>query len=343
MRTHQNCLTIPNAAKARLRVLLLAKHARGDGRLDPEDGNHAIYHHELRTTLEAIGFRIDAADTYDAIAERPDADFVIPLLNRGGFENSEMLAPLLLARRGVPFLGASAILRGLSDDKHLMKVMARHHGVPTVDWEIYRRGAGEVEEPRFACAPLVVKPNASSASWGLAVVDSWREARDHVEALHEAGHDVIVEPYAPLLDVAVPVIGGAQVEPWLLPPFAYVPSDPHRPRSYGEKRALVATGVDPLEPIEDALLVSRLAEYTRALTRELWPFDYGRFEYRYDPATGALQFLEVNLSCNLWSQKTIARSAASIGVDHEALVETIVAHSLLRQGLLAADLAELAA
>lgn len=343
MRPHPNCHAIPNAAKARLRVLLLAKHARGDGRPDAEDGNHAIYHHELRTTLEDIGLGVDAADSYDAIARPIQADFVVPLLNRGGFQNSEMFAPLLLARRGVPFLGASAILRGLSDDKHLMKIAARHHGVPTVDWKIYRRGSGDIAEPGFAAPRFVVKPNASSASWGLAVVDSWREARDHVASLQDAGHDVIVEPYAPLLDVAVPVIGGARAEPWLLPPLVYVPSDPRRHRSYEEKRSLVATGIDPLEPIEDARLVSKLGDHTRALTRELWPFDYGRFEYRYDPATGALQFMEVNLSCNLWSQKTISRSAASIGVDHRSLVETIVAHSLRRQGLLTADLAELAA
>ena len=33
---------------------------------------------------------------------------------------------------------------------------------------------------------------------------------------------------------------------------------------------------------------------------------------RYDPATGDLAFMEVNLSCNLWSRKTISRSARSI-------------------------------
>src|SRR3546814_5974816 len=66
---------------------------------------------------------------------------------------------------------------------------------------------------------------------------------------------------------------------------------------------------------------------------ELWPFDYGRFEFRYDPASGQLHFMEVNLSCNLWSKKTISRAAARIGMDHATLVESIVAHSLARQGL----------
>ena len=343
MRRHPKCAVLPASALARLRILFLARHACGDGRAHATDGNHATYHHELRTTLERIGLNVTAADSFDAIARCPEADFVIPLLNRGGFTNSEMLAPLLLAQHGVPYLGASPILRGLADDKHLAKLAARHHDIPTPAWRIHRRGAGPIERPRPAVDRMVVKPNASSASWGVRIIDDWADAIQHIGWLHDNGHDAIVEDYAPLLDIAVPVIGGASPDPWLLPPMAYVPDDPHRLRSYEEKRALVDTDIDPLVPITDPAVIAQLDGYTRALARELWPFDYGRFEYRYDPHSGAVQFMEVNLSCNLWSQKTISRSAASIGIDHATLVESIVAHSLARQGVTTATLAEMAA
>jgi len=326
-------LRITPADKARLRVLFLAKHARADGAADAVDGNHAIYHHEMRTTLEAIGLNVRVANSYEALFEQPDVDFVVTLLNRGGFQNSEMLAPLLLGRHDMPFLGASPILRGVSDDKYLSKLIARAHDVPTMPAQIFRRG-GLPAEPAFRADRLVVKPNASSASWGLAMVDNWAQARAHVDYLHDLGHDALVEAWAPLLDVAVPVVGGSEGEPWILPPMMYVPADPHRERSYEEKRGLVEAGDDPLVLVEDADLRARLEDMTRRLLPELWPFDYGRFEFRYDPATNDLLFMEVNLSCNLWSKKTISRSAASIGVDHAALVETIVGHSLARQGLL---------
>lgn len=327
------CVRISSADKARLRLLFVAKHARESGVAHAVDGNHAVYHHEMRTTLEGIGLDIDVANSYDSLLERPDVDFVIPLLNRGGFQNSEMMAPLLLSWRDMPFLGASPILRGVSDDKYFSKLIATANGVPTMPAQIFRRG-GVPAEPGFRAERLVVKPNASSASWGLAMVDSWAEARTHIADLHDEGHDVLVEAWAPLLDVAVPVIGGSGGQPWILPPMIYMPADPHRARSYEEKRGLVDAGDDPLIPVEDQALFARLETMTRRLLPELWPFDYGRFEYRYDPASGTVQFMEVNLSCNLWSRKTISRSAASIGVDHRTLVETIVGHSLERQGLL---------
>ncbi|SCW47835.1 D-alanine-D-alanine ligase [Sphingobium faniae] len=327
------CVRISSADKARLHVLFLAKHARATGAPDTVDGNHAIYHHEMRTTLEEIGLQIRVANSYDFLFERPDADFVITLLNRGGFQNSEMMAPLLLSWRDVPHLGASPILRGVSDDKYLSKLIACARGVPTMPAQIFRRG-GLPAEPAFRAERLVVKPNASSASWGLAMVDNWAEAQAQIDYLHDEGHDVLVEAWAPLLDVAVPVVGGSGGQPWILPPMMYAPADPHQVRSYEEKRGLIDVGDDPLVLIEDRGLLAQLEDMTRRLLPELWPFDYGRFEYRYDPVSGAVQFMEVNLSCNLWSKKTISRSARSIGVDHQTLVETIVGHSLERQGLL---------
>lgn len=337
------CARIPSADKARLRLMFLAKHACGDGSPDAADGNHAVYHHELRTTIESLGIEVVAANSFEAIERRPNVDFVFPLLNRAGFQNSEMLAPLLLTRCGAPFLGASPILRGLADDKHLSKVIARRHGVPTARWISCRRGR-PIAEPDFRAERLVVKPNASSASWGVAIVGSWTDARAHVQELHRLGHDVIVEEWLPLLDVAVPVVGGAGAAPWLLPPMAHAPERAGDLRSYEEKRALADdVRPDPLLVVDDPELVGRLNAFSRALCDELWPFDYGRFEFRYDPGSGAVAFMEVNLSCNLWSQKSISRSAASLGVDHASLVESILAHSLRRQGVIASVGLELAA
>jgi D-alanine-D-alanine ligase len=334
-------LAIPPEVKARTRLLFLAKHACGDGRPDATDGNHAIYHHELRTTLEAIGFDVTAADSYEALFKRPQTDFVIPLLNRGGFQNSEMLAPLLLARHGLPYLGATPIIRGLADDKHLMKVLAHRLGVPTSEWVVLRRGQAAGPDAAFRAERYVVKPNASSASWGVTVVEDWASVGRDVEALHAQGHDAIVEAWAPLIDVAAPVIGARG--PWLLPPMAYLPDDLAGFRNYEVKRGLAGGGCDPLEPLADSKVVARVRDFTALLLSELWPFDYGRFEFRFDPATGALSFMEVNLSCNLWSRKTISRAAAHLGVEHRTLVETIVAHSLARQGLLSPALLQAAA
>ena len=92
-----------------LKLLFIAKHALGDGSLDSADGNHSPYHHEMRTILEGLFDKLQVANSYETLFTDPGVDFVWPMLNRGGFFNSEMLCPLLCERLGVPYLGANPI------------------------------------------------------------------------------------------------------------------------------------------------------------------------------------------------------------------------------------------
>jgi D-alanine-D-alanine ligase len=326
-------------ARENISVLFIAKHALGDGQLHPDDGNHAIYHREVRDILEGLGIRLRVAASYEALFQHPGVDFVFPLLNRGGFLNSEMLLPLLCTRLGIPFLGASPILRGLSDDKHLAKLVAVARGVPTAPWTVHRRGAPIILDTLPPAARWVIKPNASSASWGVTDAFDPEGVGRAIEAQHEDGHDAIVEPFMEGSDIEVPVIT-IRGEPVILPPLLFQQSDPTHLRSYWEKRDLVERRSRyELVPLEDPTALAAAKDMTRRLWDEYRPFDYGRFEFRYDPRSGEIAFLEQNLNCNLWSQKVFGRAAALAGISHSDLIETILAESLRRHGLLEAPAA----
>ena len=318
-------------------MMFIAKHAHWTGDLHPEDGNHASYHREMREILERLGLNLVIEDSYKALFDRPNVDFVFPLLNRGGFLNSEMLLPLLCTRHGIPFLGASPILRGLSDDKHLTKLEARANGVPTAPWSIFRKGAPIDVSRCPAASRWVIKPNASSASWGVRDAIDRADILAAVSAIQNDGHDAIVEPFLEGSDVEVPVItvGGREV---IMPMMLFEQADPSHLRTYAEKRDL-ADRADKyrLVPFEDPRLRCKITAMTEALIRVFQPFDYGRFEFRVDLATGDIRFLEVNLNCNLWSQKVFGRSALLAGMSQDQLIETIVAESLMRQGLFSQD------
>lgn len=314
--------------------MFIAKHAKWSGGLHPEDGNHALYHVETRDILQSLGLNLQLEDRYEALFDRPEVDFVFPLLNRGGFLNSEMLLPLLCTRHGLPYLGASPILRGLADDKHLTKMAAVARGVPTAPWAIYRRGAAVDAARRPKGERLVIKPNASSASWGVQDAHDWAGVEAAVADIHGQGHDAIVEPFLNGSDIEVPVItiDGAPV---VMPMMLFEQADPTHLRTYYEKRDLVDRSQKyRLIPFDDSEWVPKITEYIRALAEEYLPFDYGRFEFRLDGDTGEIRFLEVNLQANLWSQKVFGWSAALAGLSQSDLIETILYESLRRQGLL---------
>lgn len=324
---------LPAAAKHDLKVLLIARHVHWEGGLHPTDGTHATYHREMRAALEHIGVRLELADSYEALFERPQVDFVFPLLNRGGFLNSEMMLPLLCERHGLPYLGASPILRGLSDDKHLAKRVAVARGLPTARWAIYRRGAPIEPQACPRARRHVIKPNASSASWGIAAAQGWDEVQTEIRRIHAEGHDAIVEPFIAGHDIEVSVITLDGV-PYILPTQIVEQDDPGQLRTYQEKRNLVGGQAYEIRPLVDRTIVAEVERQTHALIGEFLPFDYGRFEYRIDTDSGDIRFMEVNLNCNLWSKKTIAIAAAQIGWSHSELIENILTESLRRHGLI---------
>lgn len=332
MRTNDLAPTrLPDRLRDTQRLLFIAKHAKWTGGLHSEDGNHALYHRETREILEALGMPLVVADNYADLFDRPAADFVFPLLNRGGFYNSEMLLPLLCNRLGLCYVGASPIVRGLSDDKHLTKLEAAARGIPTAPWAIFRRGA-PVDASR--CPPArrwVIKPNNSSASWGI------RDAHDRVELaqaiaeIHALDHDAIVEPFIEGSDVEVPVIT-LHGEPAMLPMMIFEQADPSHLRTYQEKRDLVDRSQKySLKLFDDAAIGAKLVRYTAQMAEIFRPFDYGRFEFRVDFSTGEIRLLEVNLNCNLWSEKVFGRAAAAAGFSQADLIETIVSESMIRQ------------
>lgn len=326
--------TIPEEAKQRLRIMFIAKHAKWEGGLHPEDGNHALYHVETREILKGLGLNLVLENRYDALFEKPDVDFVFPLLNRGGFLNSEMMLPLLCTRLGLPYLGASPILRGLADDKHLTKMACVARGVPTAPWAIYRRGAPVEQDRCPAGARLVIKPNASSASWGVQDAHDWAGVEAAVAGIHAEGHDAIVEPFLNGSDVEVPVMTVDGV-PVVMPMMLFEQADPTHLRTYYEKRDLVERGHKyQLVPFDDAEWMPKIAEMTRNMAEEYRPFDYGRFEFRLDREAGEVRFLEVNLQANLWSEKVYGRSAVLAGMTQAQLIETILYEGLRRHGLL---------
>ncbi|GMN01352.1 phosphoribosylglycinamide synthetase [Erythrobacter sp. MTPC3] len=332
-------LRIPESAKERLNILFIAKNALWEGEIHPQDGNHAMYHREMREVLEGLGLRLTLSETHEILFDPPEGiDFVFPLLNRAGFFNSEMLPPLLCERAGIAYLGANPILRGLSDDKHLAKRSAADAGVPTAPWAVYRKGAPVRQDKCPKAARYVIKPNNSSASWGVEDAYDWEGVEKAVIRIHEdpsnGGQDAIVEPFLEGSDVEVPVVT-INGEPQILPMLIFRQSDPSHLRTYYEKRDLVDRSQKySLDPFEKTEMVARIQELTRMVWEEYRPFDYGRFEFRVNEATGEITFLELNLNCNLWSQKVFGVAAKMAGWSQSDLIETLLAEGLRRHGLI---------
>ena len=132
--------------------------------------------------------------------------------------------------------------------------------------------------------------------------------------------------------------------PVIMPMMLFKQADPSHLRSYYEKRDLVERiSKYDLVPFDNADFTPIVRDLTWRLAQEYRPFDYGRFEFRFDEQQGRVVFLEQNLNCNLWSQKVFGRSAQLAGISQRNLIETIIAESMNRYGLIDLPMREMAA
>ena len=170
---------------------------------------------------------------------------------------------------------------------------------------------------------------------GVEDAHDWDGVKAAIERTHADRHDAIVEPFIEGSDVEVPVIT-IKGEPQILPMMIFRQADPAHLRTYYEK---TRSGRPEPEILARPLRSARSGRpyrrtYPQGMGENNRPFDYGRFEFRVNEATGEIQFLELNLNCNLWSQKVFGRAALLAGWTQEQLIETLLAESLARHGLL---------
>ncbi len=169
----------PRRSQARPPGAVVAKHARWDGGLHPDDGTHAVYHREMRAG--AGGDRRRAwwwPTTTGCCSTSRWCDFVFPLLNRGGFLNSEMLLPLLCQRLGLPYLGATPY--PARPGRRQAPDQARGRGARPAHRALGHLPPAARRSKRRLPGRRAVRDQAqrqSSASWGVSDAHDWMGVR----------------------------------------------------------------------------------------------------------------------------------------------------------------------
>jgi D-alanine-D-alanine ligase len=278
--------------------------------------------------LREFGLNVTPASELDVLFEPLDFDFVYSIHHHEAFEGHELLASAVAAYRGVPCLGGAAPLRAVGEDKVLAKRLAASLGIEVADHRLV-----DPHDPAAADQPppgrWILKPRSGVASDTILRGDGkadWKKALAAAAHPKHRGRTFIAESFVPGINLTVPVIEG----------FPARSFDVFEEKGRPGDNILTSAGKDGSKP-EYACqpYVGPGAEGAAAaavkLAAELSPFDYARFDFRYDPEKNRVVFLEVNLACNLSPAGVVARAAALRGIDYYALLGHVFAYSLRRQ------------
>ncbi|MFG1391620.1 D-alanine--D-alanine ligase family protein [Xanthobacter agilis] len=292
------------------------------------DGGYPAYYHRVFETLTKLGYPVRTASRADAPLQAAGAtDLVFSLMNRMEMANPEVFVPALCEFLHLPHVGATPNIRALAEDKWLTKKVAEASGLPVAPGARYDTPAALAVPPPFA-GPYFVKNRFGAASEGVSdasIQDDWAGAARVAADLMARGMAVLVERFAPGIDVTVPVLGGA--EPLVLGLV--------HPRS-DRAGAIVTEELKRDDPLGYALFDAGDAEAAfHADARALWgaagPMDYLRLDYRFDAETGRRTFLEFNICCHIGRSGAICLAAGQWGLSQADVLGHVVEFSLARQ------------
>jgi len=315
------------------RILLMARNVPEEPaylcRDYPGDGGYPAYYHRLFNVLRGLGYPVRTASAGHALwAEAGRTDLVFSLLNRVPMENPEIFVASTCSFLNLAYVGAPANVRALAEDKWFSKLALRSAGLPVAEGAVYSREE-ELETPPSFSGPYFVKNRFGAASEGISaesVQDDWAGAARVARLLMARGMAVLVEQFAPGIDLTLPVLGGRR-------PIVLGLVRPGSDKAGG----IITEDLkrdDPLgyEMFDPGQAGSGFIADAEALWKAVGPMDYLRLDYRFDPQTGRRTFLEFNLCCHIGRSGAICLAANQWGLDQADVLGHVMEFSLRRQG-----------
>jgi D-alanine-D-alanine ligase len=310
-------------------ILFHARHAT-----DSSPERHKLYgypvieHAVILETLRGLGFKVTAGSDPQDLLDPLDYDFIFTMHTQASFEGHELFAGALAAFRGIPFLGAPAPIRAIAEDKVLGKHVAASIGLDVAEHHLIsplRPGMADFSLP----GRWIVKPRGGCDSVAVTLVEgqpAWRDALAAAANPKNEGRDFIAEAFVPGINLTVPVIEG-------LPAQSLAVFEEHGRE--GDNILDQAGKIGKSASYSSEPYFGPGAEQASAaaarMAAALSPFDYARFDFRYDPDAGRLVFLEGNVVCSLGPATVVARAAGLGGIDYPSLIGHLVTRSLRRQ------------
>jgi len=291
-------------------------------------GQTVAYHWHILKNLRSIGLRVTPGSDPEMLFKRLDFNYIYFTQIEGAFHGHELLIPCIAAYRKIPFLGPSAPLRALSEDKVLSKAFAASVGVSVAEHKEINPALHGMQDFSLP-GRWVLKPRNGVMSEQVTFIDSkaaWRAALAVAAEPRHAGREFIAEEFVPGLNLSVPVVEGFPLQAFQV--FA----------EYGEPRNNILTEAGKEGQSADyrsepyfgpgAAEASAAAAQLAAATGS---FDYARFDFRFDPERNRLVFLEVNMNCAMGPGSVVMRAAELRGIEYPSLVCHVFTHSLRRQ------------
>lgn len=276
---------------------------------------NAVLESLLASGVDATGIDVDR--NIDQTLRAGGFDRVFNILHGRCGEDGEIQG--LLEILELPYTGCGVTASAVAMDKALTKDIWRLAGIPTPAFAC----CSELPEPNELIAtlglPLIVKPNQDGSSIGLSKVERAKDLPAAFSAARRAGAEVLIESCVQGVEYSVPIINDEA-----LPSIRVEPAG----GLYDFKAKYQADDTGYFCPSgADAAVEAEMGALCLKAFKVLGARGWGRIDLMIDER-GQMQLLELNTVPGMTSHSLVPKSAATVGMDFDHLVLTLLTTTL---------------
>lgn len=290
---------------------------------------HRNYHKLILDTLVNLGFNVTSTSELSSMLLLPQQNFIYGIHSHCWFNGKEVFTSVLSEYYGTPYLGPTPTIRAISEDKKLLKLLAKAVGIPVLPHIDIERNCIQSILNSTISTPRILKPRNGIASQHVYYIEDKNKLESIINSLPKnfvENSQLMLEPFFGDINISVPIIEGVDNES--LPIFEEHDDNPYNIITFEGKRRI---GGRYVSSIYNGPFKEKIKMLTAKLEAEIRPYDYGRLDFRCCSKTGEIALLDANLICNLSRGAVVAKAAKELGASHTQLVEHVLAISIERQ------------
>jgi D-alanine-D-alanine ligase len=266
------------------RVLFHTRHATDlSNERSRRVGYTVVYHAAILKALRDIGLKVTPGSDTEMLFRKLAFEYIWFTQVEAPFAGHELLIPCIAACRGLAFLGPPAPMRAASEDKVMGKSIASALGIEVAKHRLINLQALGVIPP----GRWVLKPRTGVMSEHLFLVEDsagWRAAlQAAADPIHQ-GRAFMAEEFVPGLNLTVPVVEGFPADALSV----FVENGGNRDNILTEAAKEGLTPGYSSEPYTGPGAAEASAA-AALLAAAIAPFDYARFDFRFDPGRKRLE------------------------------------------------------
>ena len=267
--------------------------------------------------LKSLGYDVEGIDTKFFPIEKLKEKGIQRVFNilHGGIGENGVLQGAL-EQMGIPYTGCGVMASAITLDKFRTKLLWQAVGLPTAEMVVIKKGQAVNSSEIIAKLglPVFVKPSSEGSSVGVFKVKTEAELQPAIEAALKFDNIVLVEEFLAGAEYSVPELDGE-----VLPAVQVIPEGEfydYHAKYISDNTQYVVPALSDERQVEVAKIVKQAFDVVGCR-------GWSRIDVMED-ANGQFRLVEVNTCPGMTSHSIFPKSANTVGLSFEQLVEKVL-------------------